>query len=93
MAASARTESGFTIDSRPSGSVQYWKEYPASIFASETDADKRAAEWRKAKDADDEAALEERQRQWQENIRRSELAELKRLKEKYEGEKLEDAGA
>lgn len=62
-----------------------WKEYPASIFASEADADRRAAEWRKNKDADDKAAVEASQRQWQENIRLKELAELKRLKEKYEG--------
>lgn len=62
-----------------------WKEYPASIFASETDADKRAAEWRKNKDADDKEAFEERQRQWREKTRQNELAELKRLKEKYEG--------
>ena len=62
-----------------------WKEYPASIFASETDADRRAAEWRKNKDADSKAAIEASQRQWQENTRRKELAELKRLKEKYEG--------
>lgn len=61
-----------------------WKEYPASIFASETDADKRAAEWRKNRDAEDEAAAEASRRQWQENIRLKELAELKRLKEKYE---------
>ena len=61
-----------------------WKEYPASIFASETDADRRAAEWRKNKDADSKAAIEASQRQWQENIRLKELAELKRLKEKYE---------
>ena len=62
-----------------------WKEYPASIFASETEADKRAAEWRKNRDADDEAAAETSRRLWQENTRRKELAELKRLKEKYEG--------
>lgn len=62
-----------------------WKEYPASIFASETDADKRAAEWRKARDAEVEAAEEAGRRQWQEDARRDELAELKRLKEKYEG--------
>lgn len=62
-----------------------WKEYPASIFASETDADKRAAEWRKAKDSDDKAASEAHQREWRDNERRRELAELKRLKEKYEG--------
>lgn len=64
---------------------RHWKEYPASIFASETEADKRAAEWRKNRDADDKAAVETSQRQWQENTRRKELAELKRLKEKYEG--------
>ena len=40
---------------------------------------------RKNKDADDKAAVEASQRQWQENIRLKELAELKRLKEKYEG--------
>lgn len=62
-----------------------WKEYPVLIFASETDADKRAAEWRKNKDADDKAALEARQREYQENMRQHDLAELKRLKEKYEG--------
>ena len=62
-----------------------WKEYPASIFASETEADKRAAEWRKNRDAEDEAAAEASRRLRQENTRRKELAELKRLKEKYEG--------
>ena len=51
----------------------------------EKDADKRAAEWRKNRDADDKAAAEASRRLWQENTRRKELAELKRLKEKYEG--------
>lgn len=62
-----------------------WKEYPASIFASETDADKRATEWRKNKDVYDKEAFEEQRRQWREKTRQNELAELKRLKEKYEG--------
>ena len=64
---------------------RHWKEYPASIFASEMEADKRAAEWRKNRDADDKAAAEASRRLWQENTRQKELAELKRLKEKYEG--------
>jgi len=61
------------------------REYPSSIFESERTAHERAAKWKDAESARGAAALEEESRRWQENVRRNELAELKRLKEKYEG--------